>query len=115
MTASLLSDTEYHQLASAALAAIEAQIDEWLDQDVVDIDTHRTGGLLELSFSNGSKIVLNTQPPLHELWMAARDGGYHYRYEQGHWRDTRDGAEFFASLSRHVSAQAGCPLMFTAP
>ena len=69
-----LSDAEYRAKTSAVLARIESTIDRWLQDDVIDIDTLRTGGLLELSFPNGSKIVLNTQPPLHELWMAARRG-----------------------------------------
>ena len=74
---------------------------------MVDIDTQRTGGLLELSFPDGSKIVVNTQPPLHEVWLAARAGGFHYRWVAGRWLDTRDGSEFFAALSQHASAQAG--------
>lgn len=115
MTAFPLSDLEYHQLATRVLDAVESQIDQWLDQDVVDIDTHRTGGLLELSFENGSKMVLNTQPPLQEIWLAAKGGGYHYRHEAGRWVDTRDGAELFASLSQHASAQAGRSLIFQAP
>jgi CyaY protein len=83
MTASSLSDSEYHQQTTSLLAAIEAQMDQWLEQDVVDIDTHRTGGLLELAMPNGSKIVINTQPPLHEIWLAARAGGYHFRHDAG--------------------------------
>lgn len=102
-----LSDAEYDRLTSALLARIEAAADQWLQDDIVDVDTHRTGGLLELAFPNGSKIVVNTQPPLHEVWLAARAGGFHYRHVDGRWLDTRDGSEFFASLSRHASAQAG--------
>ncbi|HSQ72256.1 MAG TPA: iron donor protein CyaY [Rubrivivax sp.] len=107
-----LSDAEYRRETDALLARIESTADRWLDADVVDIDTQRTGGLLELSFDNGSKIVVNTQPPLHEVWLAARAGGYHYRWAGGRWVDTRDGSEFFAELSRHASAQAGRPLAF---
>ena len=102
-----LSDAEYDRLTSALLARIEAAADQWLQDDIVDVDTHRTGGLLELAFPNGSKIVVNTQPPLQEVWLAARAGGFHYRHVDGRWLDTRDGSEFFASLSRHASAQAG--------
>ena len=69
------------------------------------------GGVLELSFEDGSKIIVNTQPPLHEVWLAAKAGGYHYRHIQGQWRDTRDGSEFIEALSRHASAQAGKPLV----
>ncbi len=107
-----LSDAEYDRLTRALLAAVEAQVDGWLQDDVIDIDTHRTGGLLELSFPNGSKIILNTQPPLHEVWMAARGGGFHFRWDEGRWVDTRDGSEFLAVLSHHASVQGGRELVF---
>ena len=109
-----LTDAQYHAKTSAALAGVEAVIDRWLQQDVVDIDTQRTGGLLELGFPNGTKIVLNTQPPLHELWMAARSGGYHYKYVDGRWVD-REGREFFEALSACASEQAGVTLVFQPP
>jgi CyaY protein len=107
-----LSDAEYHRLTAAVLAAIEATVDRWLQDDVIDIDAHRTGGLLELDFPDRSKIIINTQPPLHELWLAARAGGYHYRFDGRHWVDTRDGTEFFTALSREASAQGGRALAF---
>jgi CyaY protein len=106
-----LSDADYHAKAHALLARIEAQIDAWLENDVVDIDTHRTGGLLELSMPGGSKIVLNTQPPLQEIWLAARSGGYHFKWDGSQWLD-REGQEFLARLSRCASEQAGQALKF---
>ena len=109
-----LTDGEYQRLASATLAAIEAATDRWLQDDVIDIDARRTGGMLELSFPGGSKIIVNTQPPLQELWLAARAGGFHFRFADGAWRDTRDGSEFMDCLSRHASAQAGLTLRFSA-
>jgi CyaY protein len=107
-----LSDSEYRVLTDAVLSQIEAKVDRLLQDDVIDIDTQRTGGLLELSFPDGSKIVVNTQPPLHELWLAARSGGFHYRHLNGRWLDTRDDSEFFAALSACASEQAGMPLSF---
>ncbi len=107
-----LTDAEYQQLTTALLARLEAACDRWLQDDVIDIDTHRTGGLLELSFPNGSKLIVNTQPPLHEVWLAARGGGFHYRWNGSAWVDTRDGSEFWGALSRHASEQAGKPLSF---
>lgn len=108
-----LSDADYHAKAQALLACIEAQIDAWLDDDVVDIDSHRTGGLLELSLPGGSKIVINTQPPLQEIWLAARAGGYHFKWDGAQWVD-REGQEFCARLSRCASEQAGQALSFSA-
>jgi CyaY protein len=111
-----LSDADYLAKSHALLARIEAQIDAWLEADVVDIDTHRTGGLLELSLPGpgaGSKIVLNTQPPLQELWLAARSGGFHFKWNGTQWVD-REGQELFARLSRCASEQAGQALTFSA-
>lgn len=110
-----LSDTTYQALAGRLLASIEAQVDRWLQQDVIDIDGARTGGLLELSFPGGSKIVINTQPPLQEIWLAARRGGFHYRYRAGAWRDTKSGDEFFATLSSCATEQAQRQLVFEPP
>ena len=108
-----LSDADYYRITDTLLARIEATVDDWLQNDVVDIDTHRTGGLLELIFPGGSKVVVNTQPPLHEIWLAARSGGFHYKFVGGVWTDTRDGRDFFDALSECVSDQAGKMLTFT--
>jgi CyaY protein len=110
--ATTLSDADYDRLTRAVLAAVEATVDRWLQEDVIDIDSQRTGGLLELSLPDGSKIVLNTQPPLQELWLAARSGGFHFRHVNGRWVDTREGCDFFERLSECASAQAGQALRF---
>ena len=106
-----LSDAEYDRRAREVLAAVEAASDRFLQDEVIDIDTSRTGGLLELEFPNGSKVVLNTQPPLHELWLAAGAGGFHFRAVGDRWID-REGRELFAVLSECACAQAGTQLRF---
>lgn len=110
-----LTDLQYQALTGALLAGVETTTDRWLQEDRVDIDSERTGGLLELSFPDGSKIVINTQPPLHEVWLAARSGGFHYKHFEGRWRDTRDGSDFFDALSVCASEQAAQPLRFEPP
>ena len=107
-----LSDAEYDRRARDVLAAVEAASDRFLQDEVIDIDTSRTGGLLELEFPNGSKVVLNTQPPLHEVWLAARAGGWHFKWHDGRWTESREGREFFDVLSECASAQAGRALRF---
>jgi CyaY protein len=107
MSTDLLSDVQFLREAEFVLARIESQVDRWLDDDLIDIDSQRTGGLLELSLPGGTKIVINTQPPLKELWLAARAGGHHFKFGNGRWLDTRSGVEFFESLSTHLSSQTG--------
>jgi len=109
-----LTDLEYHRLTDALLRRIEIQADAWLQDDVIDIDAQRTGGLLELSFPNRSKVVVNTQPPLQELWLASKAGGFHFSWRDGAWRDTKTSAPFDAVFNEQVSLQAGRGLILSA-
>jgi CyaY protein len=107
-----LTDTAFRTLTDALLSSLETTIDDWLQNDVVDIDAIRNGGVLDLTFPNGTHVIVNTQPPLHEIWLAALSGGYHYQFCDGQWQNSRDGGEFLADLSRAVSEQAGLALRF---
>lgn len=106
-----MNDTEYHAHADALLRRLEIQMDAWLQDDVIDIDTQRAGGVLELTFPAGSKIVVNKQPPLHEIWLAARAGGYHFKWDGAAWRDTKNGADFVAVFNEQASLQGGKTLV----
>ena len=105
-----MSDSEYLTRAEAVLAAIERALD---DTDA-DIEFERSGNVLTLEFENRTKVIVNLQPPKHEIWLAAKAGGFHYKYVDGAWRDTRDNSEFFATLSKYSSEQAGEPISFKA-
>jgi CyaY protein len=107
-----MTDPEFMDCAETALAAIEACCDRINDSGDADIDNQRTGGMVTLVFSNKSQIVVNLQKPLHEIWLAARSGGYHYKFNSGMWLDTKGQGEFFENLSRYASEQAACPLVF---
>ena len=109
-----MTDPEYMDRAEAALAAIERGCDRINDATDADIDNQRVGGMITITFRNGSQLVINLQKPLHEIWLAARSGGYHYRHDGQAWVDTKTGAEFFAQLSREATTQAGQPLSFSA-
>jgi CyaY protein len=109
-----MDDRLYQEQCNQVFARIESCVDAWLQDDVIDIDVARTGGMLELVFPDRSKIVVNTQPPLQELWLAARRGGYHFKFADGAWREGKEGQEFFALLSACASEQAAQALTFRA-
>jgi CyaY protein len=108
-----MTDTEFMDRAEALLQAIERNCDRINDETQVDIDNQRTGGMVTLTFENRSQIVVNLQKPLQEVWMAARSGGYHYRFFQGVWTDTKGQGEFFKALSENASVQSGNSLTFS--
>lgn len=89
---------------------MERLCDQWNDCTDVDVDVQRTGAVLTLVFPNRTQIVVNLQKPLHEVWLATRAGGFHYRWMQGQWCDTRQGANFWSQLQHCANAQAGMVL-----
>ena len=107
-----MTDLEILDRAESLLQALEARCDQLNEHSEVDIDNQRTGGMVTLTFANRSQIIVNLQKPLQEVWLAARSGGYHYRFVDGHWQDTKGQGEFFAALSRDASAQSGQALNF---
>ena len=107
-----MTDIEFLDRGEALLLAVEQTCDRINDETDADIDCQRTGGMLTLVFANGSQIIVNLQRPLHEVWLAAKSGGYHYRFDSNQWSDTKGQGEFFASLTRDASAQSGLALEF---
>lgn len=106
-----MTDLEYLNHAEALLKAVEADCDRINDETEADIDNQRVGGMVTLTFSNRSQIIINLQKPLQEVWMAARAGGFHYKFQNA-WRNTRDESEFFRDLTRYASEQSGMALKF---
>jgi CyaY protein len=107
-----MTDSEYLDRADALLKVVEHNCDRINDESDADVDNQRVGGMVTLTFSNRSQIVINQQKPLHEIWLAARAGGFHYRWLDGQWQDTKGQGEFFAALSTNATAQAGRELVF---
>jgi len=106
------SDSEFMNQAEALLRALELACDRINDGAEADIDNQRVGGMVTLVFENRSQIVVNLQKPLHEVWLAARSGGYHFRWVDGCWQDTKGQGEFFEILTRDATAQSGAALVF---
>lgn len=102
-----INESEFLAAAERALGAIEAAVEAC----GADIETTRAGNVLTLELADGSRIVVNSQTPMRQIWVAAKSGGFHYQWHDGAWRDTRDGSELFAALSRVVSAQAGVAVL----
>jgi len=102
-----VTESEFERLADAALAALERAF----EQAAPDLDLQAKGsGMLEIAFDDGSKMVINRHTAAREIWVAARSGGFHFRHDGAAWRDSRDGSELFAAVSRLAGEQAGEPV-----
>lgn len=99
-----MDDSEFNTLAGQVLA----RIDTALEACEADFDFElAAGGVLEIEFADGSKIIVNRHAVAKEIWVAARAGGFHFRWDGAAWRDTRDHAELMEKLSALASQQAG--------
>ena len=112
LTVETIDDKQFYQLGSNLLQSIEVALEAADDALDLDLDVERQGGnVINIRFRDRSVIVVNTQPPLHEIWMAAKSGGYHYRWAgtlaAPLWLDTKTGRELLSDLSEFASAQAG--------
>ena len=102
-----MSEQAFQRAAEATLDAIEASIERAIDGSGLDVDIERQGNVITLAFEDDSKVIVNSHAAAHEIWLAARSGGFHYRLVGDRWIDGRSGEELFAALSRVVSAQGG--------
>ncbi len=107
-----IDDKQFYQLGSNLLQSIELALEAADDALDLDLDIERQGGnVINIRFKDKSVIVVNTQPPLHEIWVAAKSGGYHYRWAgtvaKPLWLDTKTGKELLSDLTEFASSQAG--------
>ena len=99
-----MTPSEFDSLADAMLESIARAVEE----SGADCDCEPKGsGVLELEFADGTRIVVNRHSAARQIWVAARSGGYHFRWNGSDWVDTREGGELLAALSKLVSEQSG--------
>jgi CyaY protein len=106
-----MTESDFIALTDRVLNAIG----EALDAAGADTDWRVVDGILEIDCDeagksgdgSGGKIIVNRHLPNREIWLATRGGGFHYRYEDADWVDTRGGDGLKAQLARALADQAG--------
>ena len=103
-----MNESEFNQRVEDVIGLIE----ERLDQTDADLDYETTGGVLTISFANGSKIIINRQTPMKQIWIATKSGGFHFEFnpELDAWLKDDDGTELFVALGSYCTEQAGEPV-----
>ena len=87
-----MNENEYLQQCDALFA----QIENLLDETGADFDIN--GGVIEVTLENGGVLIINRQPAAKEVWLAAPNGGHHFRWDDNAWRHTRQDGELMAML-----------------
>jgi CyaY protein len=98
-----MSENEFLDLVDRTLD----QLEDALEATGMDLDCKREGHVLTVEFDNGQQLVMNAQAPFRELWLASRQGAYHFKRLPTGWVDNRSEADLSTVLSRDVSALTG--------
>jgi len=97
-----MEESKFNQYIDETLLAIEDAIDEM----GLDIDYDTIAGILTLEFANQSKVIINRQTALSQLWIAAKSGGFHLDYLDGQWFCKNEDCNLHVLLDRVCSDQA---------
>ena len=100
-----MEESTFNDIVDEVLEEIEQRVED----SGIEIDTECVGGILTLEFENGSKVIINRQTPLRQIWVAAKSGGFHFCLDaqQKVWREENKQDELFQALSRYCSEQSG--------
>jgi len=100
-----MTESEFNQRVDDIIERIE----EAVDDSGANIDFETAGGILTLLFEDNSKIIINRQTPVQQIWVAAKSGGFHFNYHeaQDQWRKDDNDQELFSALSQYCSQQSG--------
>ena len=99
-----MSPKEFESLAEAELERITRAVEE----SGAECDCEPKGsGVLELEFADASRIVVNRHSAAQEIWVAAKSGGYHFRFDGSDWVDTRENRGLLTVLSKLIGEQSG--------
>jgi CyaY protein len=109
---SSLSEARFHDLVDSTQQAVE----DILDESDLDLDVENSAGVLTVRLENGSQVILSRQPPLRQLWVAARSGGYHFDYDEAgsQWICDSTQEPLSTLLNRVVREQTGDEIDFSA-
>lgn len=102
-----MTETEFLNHVNQAWQRIEAIVDQWAEQQDVDVESNRSGPVLEIEFDSGAKIVVNAQTPMQQIWLASPAGAFHFRWNDPAWVDTRNNAEFWQVFHEQAQMLAG--------
>ena len=101
-----MDESAFIVAADATLDKIGLALDAALETSDSDLDWSLRDGVLTIECEDGSRVIVNRHVPNREIWVAAKSGGFHFRAQQGRWRDSRGQEELAAALARLLKAQA---------
>ena len=101
-----MNDSEFQEIVDDEFVRIEDRVDEL----ELDVDVDASGGVLAFTLESGSSIILSRQIANHEIWVAAKSGGFHLTRVGNGWRCENTDESLEQLLNRVFMEQEGASL-----
>jgi CyaY protein len=98
--------TQFHTLTDKLFNQIESYLDHYADEHDIDLDYETNGNVITVCFPNDSKIIINTQEPLFQVWLATKKQGHHFDFINDKWICNRSDQSFEEIFTLAVQEQA---------
>jgi CyaY protein len=100
-----------HHYERLAKVTFERVLDLFENVDPEDADVEPSGDVIRIDLRGGQRIVLNTQRPARQIWLAGGQRAWHFNYDEGSatWVDDKGRGELLETL-RSLTQAAGVAL-----
>lgn len=92
-----MEERRYQDLARVAFRRL---LDLFDSIDADDADVEPGGDVIRITFRGGARVVINTQRPARQIWLAGGSRAWHFSYDEAkaQWLDDKSQQELFATL-----------------
>jgi CyaY protein len=97
----------YERLAADTFKLV---LDLFQDVDPEDADVEPAGDVIRIDLRSGQRIVLNTQRPVRQIWLAGGQSAWHFSFDGARWLDDKGRGELFEILGRLTRDAIGLEL-----
>ncbi len=109
-----MNDAHYRELTEALYNRIEEFIDDLIENEDAALDYENNSGVMTiLCEDTDTQVIISRQQASHEVWVAAKSGGFHCKYISDEWICTKTNESLNQLLSRTCSEQSSSAFDFS--
>ena len=104
-----MDEREFEKRAADAWKRV---LDLFENVDPDEADVEQAGDVIRIDYRGGSRVVLNTQRPARQLWLAGGASAWHFSFDDATsaWLDDKGRGELYAVLAELTQAAVGVKL-----
>ena len=109
-----MNDAIYREITESLYTRIEELIDILIEDKDSALDYENNSGVLSiLCEDTNTQVIISRQQASHEVWVAAKSGGFHCVYKNDEWFCSKTNESLAELLTRTCSEQSSSPVDFS--